>query len=140
MRLSSDSERDGEPEERQDINRDLLCGIGPKHIRILCESGWNGGYGYTPQAVGDMTLDSIFMLLADRKVLRSVTRTRTMKVDSLDASLRPDNDGFIRGRAADGTPIKGKVGGTSKAARLIEAAQERKKQELASTTKRKRSR
>lgn len=76
-----------------------------------------GGHGYTPQQVGDMTLDEIFMALADRKML-----TKRRKIfDPLQAAQLADKDGLLKGRAADGTPIVGRVAGKSKARQLMDA-------------------
>ena len=46
------------------------------------------------------------------------------------AALEPDEDGFVKGRAEDGTPIKAKirVGGKSLARRLMEEEAARKKE------------
>lgn len=70
----------------------------------------------TPDEVGEMTLDQIFMRLADKRVLRKEWGRRVTPIQSAEA--KPDKDGMVRGRAADGTPIKGKVGGVSYAAQV----------------------
>ncbi len=93
----------------------LLGGIGPWHVRVLCDNPWEGGRGYTPREIGDMTLDQVLMLLTDRKLLLN----RKRRKDPL--AVKPDKDGMIPGRAADGTPIRGRVTGKSKARRLMEA-------------------
>lgn len=102
-----------------------MCGIGPRHIRHLCESPWEGGFGFTPNQVGDMTLDEIFMLLCDKKNLRASGKKRTRQVKSLEMALSTKG-GLIRGRAEDGTPIQGRITGKSLASRLAE--EESKKQ------------
>lgn len=71
--------------------------------------------GYTPEAVGKMTLDQVFFLLADRKNLRAGSR-RTRKMSALEAG----GVGLTKGRAADGTPITGKVAGKSLARQVME--------------------
>lgn len=107
---------------------------------MICESTWEGGYGYTPKQVGDMTLDQIFMLMADKKILRGAKKRREMFVGGGSAGLKPDSDGFVKGRAADGTPIKARIGGQSKAARLRAEAEAAKKAEAESAKKRRRRR
>jgi hypothetical protein len=76
----------------------------------------DGGRGYTPQQVGDMTLDQVLMLMADRKHLLN----RKKGVAALEAVNLADKDGKIHGRAADGTAIVGKIAGKSKARMLME--------------------
>ncbi len=99
-----------------------MAGLAPAHIRMLCESGWEGGGGYTPSQVGDMTLDQIFMRLADKRKLRkTVWPARSVATSPEAAVALSDKDGDIRGRAGDGTPIRGRIGGKSKAAMLREA-------------------
>ena len=95
-----------------------MWGIAPRHIRILCDNPWDGGRGYTPEEVGRMTLDEIIMLLTDKKLLRVTGKTRVTKVAPL--SVKPDKDGMARGRAADGTPIRLRVGGKSLAQQVRE--------------------
>jgi ribosomal protein S6E (S10) len=75
-----------------------------------------GGHGYTPSQVGEMTLDQILMLMTDRKFLLNRKNT----VDPMQATSMADEDGVIKGRAADGTPIKGRIAGKSKARMLME--------------------
>ncbi len=100
-----------------------MCGVSPKEVRRLCDNPWSGGNGYTPRQVGDMSLDEIFMLLADEDVLRSGGgKMRSKSINSLQAP-RIDNDGFVKGIAEDGTSIRGRVGGKSKVAVLKEAVE-----------------
>jgi len=96
---------------------------------MLCESGWNGGGGYTPEEVGKMTLDQIWFRLCDMEILKKKVGERTENVKALGglAKIKPDKDGFIRGRAADGTPIKGRIRGKSLARELMEKAEEERK-------------
>lgn len=96
----------------------LLYGITPWHVRVLCDNVMEGGRGYTPQQVGEMTLDQVLMLMTDRKQLLNRKKT----VPSLEAVHFADKDGRIAGRAADGTPIVGRIVGKSKARQLMEAA------------------
>ncbi len=60
-------------------------------------------------------------------------------MDAVEAmgNLTPDKDGMIRGRAADGTPIKAKIGGISAARRL---RQELEKKALEESIKKKKGR
>jgi len=75
-------------------------------------------------SVGDLTLDQIYMLLVDRKVLLAKSRKGGgVKRSPIDVLATAETDGKIRGRAADGTPIKGRVGGKSLARQLMEAEQ-----------------
>lgn len=114
---------------------DLLCGVGPKHIRMLCESSWDhGGYGYTPEEVGRLTLDQIFMLLGDRKVLRAGGKRRTMKAEA----VKTTDDGHVMGRDKDGKPIKGRIAGKSLARQLMEKEEAKKKKAARRERRRKR--
>ena len=101
----------------------LLGGLMAHHLRMLCESEWNGGGGYTPEEVGRMTLDQIWFRLCDVKILeRDGGGGSVEKVNTTAAigSLTPDKYGMIRGRAADGTPILARVRGKSLAQELTE--------------------
>lgn len=108
-----------------------MCGITPFHVRVLCDNPWDGGRGYTPQEVGDMTLDNIYLLLTDRKLLRAGNKARTVSMDALGATSLANKDGLIKGRTADGQQFYAKIGGQSLASRLIAAEKEK-------TTKQKR--
>lgn len=109
-----------------DVPRDLLCGLGPKHIRLLCDNPWEGGRGYRPSDVGDMTLDQVFFLLCDRDNLRGTGKNR-VKTMSAGGTPLPGPDGLVAGRDAKGNPIRLPVKGESLAARLTREAQEKKK-------------
>lgn len=109
-----------------------MCGLTPYHIRLLVDDPWEGGRGEKLREVANMTLDQVFFLLCDRK------KMKRRKGQIAPAVARVDKDGFVKGRAADGTPIRGKVGGKSVARKLMEAAAERKKKE--SKPKKRRSR
>ena len=103
-----------------------MCGIGPKEIRFLCENSWSGGYGYTPNEVGDMTLDQIYMLITDEKMLRSSSsKSRSRSMPSVEA-LNMDKDGFGKVRAVDGSVIRLKKGGKSKVAMIKEQIEKEK--------------
>lgn len=105
-----------------------MCGIAPRHIHRLCYCSWDGGYRLTPSQIGDMTLDQIFFLLADSKNLRQ-SNEKIKAISSLEGVVIADKDGLIKGRSADGTEIKGKVLGKSKAARIREEAEARRLKE-----------
>lgn len=119
-----------------------MRGIGPWHIRILCDHPWEGGFGYSPQQVGTFTLDQIFMLFANRKILRSRKKARTTKLPSLQASqvTTPDGDGLVKGRDKDGNPMRAKIGGKSLARQLMEAEAKEQEQEQDEPDWKKRSR
>jgi len=106
---------------------------------MLCENPWNGGGGYTPEQVGQMTLDQIWFRLCDIETLRGKSG-RSQELDSLTAihKLKADKDGLYRGRAKDGAAIKGRIGEKSKARQLIEEAEERRKKEGKKTRRKKR--
>ena len=85
---------------------------------MLCDNVMEGGRGYTPQQVGEMSLDQVLMLLTDRKQLLNRKKT----IPSMEAVHLATKDGNILGRAADGTQIVGRIAGKSKARMLMEAA------------------
>ena len=97
-----------------------MCGITPWHIHILCKGGLDGGFGFRPKDVGDMTLDQVLMLLADPKVLRKSGNRRTASMGVTEAAVVAGTDGTVKGRAADGTPITGRIGGKSLARQLMD--------------------
>lgn len=100
-----------------------MYGITTWHIRILCENPWEGGAGYTPEQVGNMTLDEVLMRLADKKVLKAKMNRSSRKGDSVtlkEVSSLASSDGTIKGRSKDGTPIKGRIRGKSVARELME--------------------
>lgn len=104
-----------------------MCGISVWHVRILCDNTWEGGRGYTPDQVSKMTLDNVLMLLTDRKILKAKEGRRGKKIMPLAASVMAGKDGMIKGRAADGSEIRGKITGKSKARQLMEAEEKKKK-------------
>ena len=76
-----------------------------------------------------MTLDQIWFRLCDIDILKKDVGSRTESVKTLNAigSIKPDKDGFIKGRAADGTLIKGRIRGKSLAREMMEKAEEERK-------------
>ena len=122
-------ERVGDAEEVVD-GGGLLGGLTAWHIRMLCESEWNGGAGCTPAEVGRMSLDQIWFRLCDAEVLKRGTGgAATEKIRPLEATGRAAGDGLIRGRAADGTPIRGRVRGKSVARELMERQEAERRRE-----------
>lgn len=113
-----------------------MCGLTVSHIRSLCENPWEGGGGYSPRDVADWSLDQIFMRLVDKKNLTS-RRTRSVSRDQVPTLL--DNDGLIKGKDAEGNPIRLPYSGKSVARRLIEA-EEAKRKQAAEKSKRERRR
>ena len=107
----------------------LLGGLTAYHLRMLCESPWNGGGGYTAEQVGRMTLDQIWFRLCDLDILKNPVGERTQTRGSLVAAseIKPDKDGLVKGRTADNKPIKARIGGKSLARRLMEEEEERKR-------------
>ena len=63
-----------------------------------------------------MTPDQVFHRICDRDLLKRQRGRRTRQA----ASLTPDADGRVKGRAADGTPIRAKIGGKSLAKQIRE--------------------
>jgi hypothetical protein len=106
----------------------LLGELTAWHLRMLCESPWEGGGGYTPGQVGEMTQDQVWFRLCKLETLKMPVGGRVEKVEAWQATavLKPDADGTVAGRDADGNPIRGRIGGESLARRLIREAEERK--------------
>ena len=90
------------------------------HLRMLTENSWNGGAGYTPQQVGDMTPDQIMFRLCELDLLRAKPGKRVRKLEAAGVMQWADADGRVAGRAADGTPIRAKITGKSLARQLRE--------------------
>jgi hypothetical protein len=108
----------------------------------LTENPFEGGGGYTMQEVGQMTLDQIWSRLCEIDLLKSPvgSRIRKMSSDAAIASLRPDAQGFYKGRAADGTPLRGRIRGKSLCRELMEKEEERKAEAKRKEEKKKRRR
>ena len=75
--------------------------------------------------MGQLTPDQIYHRMCNKDVLKSKRGHRVANANP--AGMAPDKDGYIQGRAEDGTPIKAKIrlGGKSLAARLNEAEEAR---------------
>lgn len=77
-------------------------------MRILCENPYNGGNGYTPKQVGELTPEQIIMLLMPQNKIKERHR---QTVEAVQAAGLIDKDGFVRGRAIDGSEMKARIGG-----------------------------
>lgn len=102
-----------------------MCGITPAHIRKLSDSPWEGGKGYPPQVVGDMTLDMVYMLLTDFENLRH-SYGRVKQVESAEFAKTSEGE-LVKGRTADGKPMQAKIMGKSLVSRMREAKEAREK-------------
>ena len=94
----------------------LDFGLTSWSIRLLTDNPWNGGAGLSYSAVARMTPDQIHHRLCDRDILKVRNGKRVQKM----SAVKPDADGRARGRAADGTPIRARVGGKSLAKQIRE--------------------
>jgi hypothetical protein len=105
----------------------LLGGLTAWHLRMLCETPWEGGGGSVPPDLFHWTLDQVWFRLCDKDLLKHPVGGRVEKMESLQATgaLKRYEDGTFAGRAADGTPIRGRIGGESVAARLAREQAER---------------
>jgi hypothetical protein len=89
----------------------------------------DGGRGFTPQEVGEMTLDQVMMLLTDKNLLKG-DRSRVTTTSA--AKLLASNDaGVIHGKDSKGKPITGVIRGKSVARQLMEAKAAREATERA---------
>ena len=97
---------------------------------MLCENSWKGGLGYTPQEVGQMTLDQVWFCLCDVNNLKKDIGKRTQKSSALNSFdlVRPNKDGLIAGRDKDGKPMMGRIKGMSKARALMNKKQAAKQE------------
>lgn len=114
-----------------------MQGITAYELRVLCDNPWNGGGGYTPQEVAQMTLDQIVFRLCDMKLLRSKIgeRTQAAEAAAVLGAVRPGEDGLYAGKAADGTVIRARIGGKSWARRLMEQQEQQKRERKSPTRK-----
>ncbi len=106
-----------------------MGGVTAWHLRKLCDPGWEGGGGCSIEEVGRMSLDQIWFRLCDIKLLREEAGERTEGMESMAVAsmIKADKDGLIKGRAADGTPIKARIGGKSLARQMLEEQQKKKR-------------
>lgn len=106
----------------------LLAGMGKVNawmLRLLCDNPWEGGGGHQPRDVARWTPDQVWFRLCSRDLLKSEGGSQTTE----PMAVKVGTDGMVAGRAADGTPIKGRITGKSLARQLIEQAQARKAKE-----------
>lgn len=104
-------------------------------LRYLTDDPWNGGCGISLEQVGEMTLDQIYFRVCDKKLFgKEGERSQSVNPHELAA----ESDGTIRGRAADGTPIKGKIRGKSLARQLMEEQQKIEEQKKRQEERKKR--
>ena len=115
----------------------LLGGINSYHIRVLVDSEFNGGGGLTFRQVGEMTLDQIWCRFCDLDLLKKPVGERVREYSGKSAMgvLKPDADGFIKGRDDEGRPMKAKMGGKSLCRRLMEEEEKRKAEKKTSGKK-----
>ena len=105
-----------------------MCGIGVYEVRILCESSFEGGGGYTAQQVGDMTPDMVYMRLIDRKRLKGGGIRQTM--GSGDAAELAGGRA-IRGRLENGeTFFAEATGGSVSVAGQIRDREKREQEQV----------
>ena len=65
------------------------------------------------------------MILTDHKYLRKEANVRSVTVPAAAGAVPAGEDGKVRGRDADGNPIRGVIRGKSKARQLMEAKEAR---------------
>lgn len=98
--------------------------VTPYLIRVLCENTFEGGRGYTPNEVGDMTLDQFLLCLLDKKYL-SKGNIQKMSVSGAHSIAK---EGKVKVRTAQGDVIEVSLSkGKSVVARLAEASQSKDK-------------
>ena len=71
-----------------------------------------------------------FMLLCDKKNLRKENkkvRTAEITTSEVKSTIKPDKDGFVKGRDEQGNPIKAKIRGESLVRRLKREEEEKKR-------------
>jgi len=113
----------------------LTGGLTAWHLRLLCDNPWNGGGGYSPREVAEWSLDQVWFRLCELETLKHEVGGRAERMETAAAMgvLRPAEDGTVMGRAADGTPIRGRVRGKSLARELMErevAERKRKRKKM----------
>lgn len=73
-----------------------------------------------------------FMLLCDKENLRRTNRkmrSKTVETSVAASTVKPDKEGFVKGRDGEGNPIKGKIRGESLVARKMREKKEREEKE-----------
>lgn len=89
-------------------------------LRVLCESPFTGGGGYSPREVATWTPDQVYFRAASVEAIGKQARQQVKS--TWECVKLADKDGLIKGRAADGTPLTLPIskGGKSLASRLRE--------------------
>jgi len=138
--MTSSALKQASEDEEPVVDVGGLLRLNAYQLRILTENPFSGGAGYNYRELGQMTLDQVHHRLCDMDILKDPVGQRTKSFDGKAALgvVKPDEDGYIKGRDAKGNPIKAKIGGKSLARRLMEEEQARK-EATASDRKRRRS-
>ncbi len=75
----------------------LMCGIGAREFKFLCDNPFSGGLGMSPQDVMNLTLDQIVLLLCPEENLP------TSGLKKMNPGAMPqNNDGKVKVRGDDG--------------------------------------
>lgn len=98
---------------------------------MLQRNPWDGGCGYTPKQIGELTPDQVYFCVADKKILRSGNSRTDKYTSEQTASIASDKEGNIKGRDKDGNPLNLKMEGESLARRLMREEAEKAAQEAA---------
>lgn len=117
----------------------MLFGITTWHIRLLCEPEFQGGAGKSLKEVAQLTPDQVYFLLCDREYLRKGTG-HVKQMPAANVSALADEEGFIKGRLADGRTVKGRLRGPrgeSYAAMVRRRVEEQEKQKQKKKRRRK---
>ena len=98
----------------------LLYGITNQLLRVLCESPFNGGGGYSPRELATWTPDQIYFRAASVDAISK--RARQQVKSSWECLKYADKQGRLKGRAADGSVLTLPIskGGKSLASHLRE--------------------
>lgn len=111
-----------------------MCGVSQKTIKLLCTNPFDGGPGLTPKEVGELTLDEICLLLADKNSLSSGPQRIAVMGETDDVSPLIQSDGSVKVRTADDRIVMVKPTGKSAVQMAMEAeaakAQPKTKREL----------
>lgn len=96
-----------------------MGGVTAYVVKLLCEDSWNGGKGMSLKEVMKMSKDQVFLMLCDFKNVKSEVGNRQTKVNPMTAGdVATTNEGQLKGRAEDGSELRGQIRGESLAKRL----------------------
>lgn len=111
-------------------------------MKLLVDNPWNGGAGYSYKEIGEMTLDQVYHRLCDIEILKKDAGGLTESLEPMQAiaKLKPDENGFIKGRDENGNLIKKKFSGKSLARQLMEQKEAREREERMAKRKRRKKR